>query len=592
MITALMAVADDRGRRGLRRTLLLAVVAGVSHGVAVAMIVPVLTSLFGSGNRLWLAITALVVACLIHALSLAAATVDAFRSSLGVIESMHTRLGRRLIGLPVGWFDATSAGRASDLAVRGTMFVATTAMDVAVPVIINATSPVVMVIVVTAIDWRIGIALIVAAPVVYLVARWAARRDARAEAEIGRAAAETDMRILEFASHQSELRAAGIEGRDYQPLADAVDERRRAGRAALWGSVAGMVAQSTAVQTAFGAVAALIVWRISDAPGSDQVVTGIALLAALTQIVGPLRIIAGMSTALHTATDQIGQVGELLDTPGLPEPAAPAMPPSSHEVVLSDVDFSYRPAEPVLRGLSAIIPDRKVTAIVGPSGSGKTTCTRLIARLWDVDAGTIHIGGVDVRQLNSHDLYGSVSLIFQDVHLFDDTLLANVMIGDPDADREQVERAARLARLTDVVDRLPNGWQTPLGDNGSRLSGGERQRVSIARAVLRRAPLVLCDEPTSAVDLPTNRAIGDGLRALAEDATVVIVAHQLETIRHADHVIVVDNGEVVEQGRHDDLIALDGPYRRLFADRVSAAQWRPGAAAPTEQLTFEGENPQ
>ncbi|MFT4086829.1 MAG: ABC transporter ATP-binding protein [Gordonia sp. (in: high G+C Gram-positive bacteria)] len=575
MITALMSLADEYGRRRLRRTVLLAVAAGVSHGLAVAMLVPVLQALFGSGDGLGRAVTVLIVACIVHVVALAAATLDAFSTSLGVIESMHTRLGRRLIALPVGWFNATSAGRASDLAVRGTVFVAITAMDVVVPVIISVTSPIVLVTVVTVIDWRIGLTLIAAAPVIWLVARWAARRDARAEAQISRAAAETDARILEFASHQAELRAAGIEGRDYRPLADAVAVRRRAGRAALWGSVAGMVAQSTAVQTAFGAVAAFVVWRIT---GTGQVVTGVAVLAVLTQIVGPLRVIASMSTALDTATDQIGRIGDLLAAPGLPEPDRPAGVPSTYDVQLDDVEFGYRPGTPVLRGLTATIPDRRLTAIVGPSGSGKTTCTRLIARLWDVDSGSVRIGGVDVRDLRVRDLYGSVSLIFQDVHLFDDTLEANVLIGDPGASRERVEEAARLARLTEVVERLPEGWSTRLGDDGSRLSGGERQRVSIARALLRRAPLVLCDEPTSAVDLPTNRAITDGLSALAEHATVVIVAHQLETIRNADHILVFDDGRVVEQGNHDELIDRDGVYRRLFADRAAAERWRPGTA--------------
>ncbi|MBM7367309.1 ABC transporter ATP-binding protein [Gordonia hydrophobica] len=575
MIRALLRLADPRGRDRIRRTVLLAIVAGTSHGFAVALMVPVLQSLLGSGEHLGLWFGAMIAACLLHAVTLAAATVDAFGSSLQVIESMHTRLGRRLISLPVGWFSATSAGRASDLAVRGTLFVAQTSMDVVVPVVVNLTSPIMLVVVVSAIDWRTGLALALGGAVIAAVARWASSRDARSERALAAAAAESDARVLEFASHQAELRAAGVADREYAPLRNAIEERRRRAHAAQWDSVLGMVAQSTAVQVVFGTVVALSMWRLTGADGGDPV-TAVALVAAITQVVGPLRVIASMNTALRASTEEIARISDLLETPSLPEPEPPTAPPDSTDVVFDGVRFGYDD-RPVVRGLSATLPDRRVTAVVGPSGSGKTTLVRLIARLWDVDAGSVRIGGVDVRDLETHDLYGSMSLIFQDVYLFDDTLLANVSLGDPDADHDRIERAATLARLTEVVERLPQGWSTPLGENGARLSGGERQRVAIARALLRRAPLVLCDEPTSAVDLPTNRAITEGLMALAESATVVIVAHQLETIRNADHVLVIEDGVVAQSGDHDTLIATEGVYRRLFAQRAAAERWRPAS---------------
>ncbi|NLE80314.1 MAG: ABC transporter ATP-binding protein [Rhodococcus sp.] len=588
MIRALIRLSGPEGRGPIRRTLLLAVLAGASHGLAVALMVPVLQSLLGSEQHLVHWFGALVAACALHAVGLAAATIAAFGSSLQVIESMHTRLGRRLIALPVGWFSANSAGRASDLAVRGTLFVAQTSMDVMVPMIVNVTSPIVLVVVVTAIDWRTGLALTVGGLAIAAVARWASSRDTRSEVALARVAAETDSRVLEFASHQAELRAAGVAGREYAPLRAAIEERRRAARATQWGSVLGMVAQSTAVQTTFGVVVALSLWRLTGADGG-QVVTAVALVAAITQVVGPLRVIASMNTALRASTEKISQISELLETPPLPEPDRPASPSTSTEVVFDDVSFGYDRDDPVLKRLSAVLPDRRVTAVVGPSGSGKTTCVRLIARLWDVDSGAVRIGGVDVRDLQTPDLYSSLSLIFQDVYLFDDTLLANVVIGDPDADRDRVEWAASVARLTEVVDRLPLGWETPLGENGARLSGGEQQRVAVARALLRRSPLVLCDEPTSAVDLPTNLAITEGLMTLAESATVVIVAHQLETVRNADHVLVIEDGVVVQSGNHTTLMADDGAYRRLFADRTAAEQWRPGASFAASGTTERNE---
>jgi ATP-binding cassette subfamily B protein IrtB len=223
-----------------------------------------------------------------------------------------------------------------------------------------------------------------------------------------------------------------------------------------------------------------------------------------------------------------------------------------------------------------------MTALVGPSGSGKTTITRLIARFYDVDSGVVRVGGVDVRDQLTAELMAQVSLVFQDVYLFDDTLWGNIRVGRPGADDEEIVEAARTAGLLSVVERLPNGWQTRVGEGGSALSGGERQRVSIARALLKNAPIVLFDEATSALDPENEHHIAESIRLLGQRSTVIVIAHKLSTVTAADNIVVLSaEGTVQDSGTHAELMARGGQYAEFWAQRVSATGWTMTTVTPT-----------
>jgi ATP-binding cassette subfamily B protein len=237
------------------------------------------------------------------------------------------------------------------------------------------------------------------------------------------------------------------------------------------------------------------------------------------------------------------------------------------------VRFGYA-ATPVLDGVDLRIPAGSTTALVGPSGAGKTTVTKLVARFFDVDAGSVRIGGVDVREISTAELERNVSLVFQDTYLFDGSIEDNIRIGFPGASAQQVREAARRARVDTIAERLPGGWSARVGEGGRLLSGGERQRVAIARALVKDAPIVLLDEATSALDAANEAAVHEALAELGRGRTLLVIAHRLTTIAGADQIAVLDGGRVVEQGRHGELLAEGGRYARLWAERERARGWR------------------
>lgn len=563
MIAQIERIAGQEGRSTFRRFTTVAVVAGAAQGLALACLVPVLVHLVRGtfSSALWWLI-ALAVGAGVHAVLTVRVTRGSVDLTMALMSSMHHQLARQLMRLPMGWFGGESAASASRLAVRGTMFVATVITDVLAPLLGYVVTPLTLVIVTFFLDWRLGIALAVGIPLVYgstvLARSWSARADAR----LTTAEHRTDAALLDLAKHQTALRGARVAGSGYVPLAAALDRQRRLGMAAQLASAASMIVQSVVVQVVFGAVVTVAVWR--GLGGADPVVM-VGLILIVAQVIGPLRTLSELGTSLRRMDRELGQVVDLLDEPGLPEPeqpvAAPTRPP---EIAVDAVRFRYGDAV-VLDGLDLTAAPGSITAIVGPSGSGKTTLTRLIARFHDVDAGAVRLDGVDVRDMTSVDVLGATSLVFQDVYLLDDTLRANVLLGRPDASDAEMDAAAKLARVDEIVDRLPEGWATCVGEGGGLLSGGERQRVSVARAVLKRAPVLLVDEATSSLDASAAVAVQEALRELTGSATVLVIAHQEHTVAAADQVVMLDGGRVAAAGVHEDLLASSQTYARLWA---------------------------
>jgi len=304
--------------------------------------------------------------------------------------------------------------------------------------------------------------------------------------------------------------------------------------------------------------------------GSIALLPMLLSLVVVCRVYGPILSILTLLPMLEHTLVSTRRIKELL---AIKPMTGEETLPDAYDISLENVTFAYEKTK-VINNLSLEIPEGKVTALVGPSGSGKSTLTKLIARFWDVDAGRICIGGKDIKNIDPENLMSLFSIVFQDVTLFNDTVLNNIRIGNVNASDEEVMRAAKLAQCDEFIQKMPEGYNTVLGENGNTLSGGERQRISIARAILKDAPIILLDEATAALDPENEIHIQAAISSLVEGKTVIVIAHKLSTIVDVDNILVLDKGELAESGTHTQLLLRNGLYARLYNLQEDSKKWK------------------
>ncbi|CAM4032819.1 ABC transporter ATP-binding protein [Nocardia ninae] len=560
---------DDRAR--FIRWVGLIVAFSVLQGVCLLLVVPVLRPLL-DGDRdaaaPWL--TALAAATVVTCVVFYAQAIHGQRIADSLLAGMHHRVGDHLAKLPLGWFGTDRTGRLTHTMTQGTMSILGVPAHLMQPVVSAVVTPAVVAVGMLLFDWRLGVALALSGVVLLAAYRWSQHALARSFGAVDDAAVEAAGRVVEFAQCQPVLRAFGRTGTDNHLLDNALVGERRAFGELSRNAVSALLVFSVAVQAVF---VALITVGVALALGTSlDAAELIALLVLVTRFVGPLVEIMDHGAALRVAAENIDRIDEVLAVPTLPEGAVTQVV-TPGAVSFENVGFKYGD-RPVLRDIGFEAGPGTLTAIVGPSGAGKTTLLRLAARFWDVDAGTVRVGGVDVRELTTEARMSQLAMVFQDVYLFDDTIEANIRLGRPEATDAEIRDAARLARVDEIVERLPDGWHTRVGEGGVSLSGGERQRVSIARALIKQAPIVLLDEATAALDPDNEAAVVDAIRVLAQQRTLLVVAHRLHTIAAADQILVLDNGRIVQRGNHDELISQEGKYADFWRERERAQGWR------------------
>lgn len=551
------------------------IISGIAQGLGLLALIQLATgwstgkSAGGLDTTGWLWV--LLGVAVLGAVSIFFRDLSSYQSAFAVMRSAHRLIGDQLAKLPLGWFATGVVGKLSRLGASTVNELGnltahmTTSISVSVVTLLTLLTGFIL--------WYPQLGLLFAICLVgYAVVMWALTfLNAATSAYKEPAAVELSNRIVEFASCQPVLRSC--DRISYPQLDGAIAANRQRSLRALWLDV---------VANLLGGMAAQIICVLMIVLAAGQVLSGqlnplefIAVIGISLQLVQYLTAVADARVGLLETGPTMATIGEVLDSQPLPEPEKSLTLSQPQQVELRDVNFSYQDSRQILGRVSFSIPPRTMTALVGPSGSGKTTIARLICRFWDVDSGSVRVGGVDVRQLTTADLMSQISMVFQDVYLFNDTLAANVSIGNPQASVEEVKQAAELAGVSEIVNRLPDGWDTQVGEGGTALSGGERQRVSVARAILKKAPIVLFDEASSALDAENEANLIPAFNVLRQQATVLVIAHKLHTITQADQIVVLnEHGQISQIGSHKDLIGTAGVYRDFWENRNLAVGWK------------------
>ncbi|MGX9784997.1 ABC transporter ATP-binding protein [Janthinobacterium lividum] len=575
-----------------RRYCAMALAYGVLSGLTITALVLTLGRLLAGdtgGAALWLIVLlAGLVACWAWRRQVEKAGV---RVGVTVLQGARQRLGDHVARLPVGWFTPEHTAKLGHVITQGMMNVAQLPAHVLTPVICGAVTPVVMLAALFALHWQLGVIALLALPLLAGALRLTAYLGQRADDAYHHHFAQTSQRLVEFAQAQSVLRAfngngGGAADGGTRFLQQAIDAQRHAGTRLIYLSALSSVLNAWTVQAIFAALlAAAALWLnalLGGAAGTGDAITVIVALLLVVRFVDPLQEVASYGEVLRGARGPLDAARDIFAVQPLPEAHKPQAPRDG-SVELRGVAFRYAQDQPdVLTDINLHIAPGSMTALIGASGSGKTTLVRLIARFFDVSAGTVRVGGVDVRDMSSEQLAGQISQIFQDSYLFQGSIGDNIRIGKPDATDAEVLEAAWQAGVGEIIARLPQGLDTLVGEGGARLSGGERQRIAIARALVKDAPILLVDEATAALDAENQAAIAEALARLRGRRTVIVIAHQLSTVAMADQIVVLDGGTICEQGTPSALRAQDGLYAHFLAQRQAAKGWRIASAAPQQ----------
>ena len=489
----------------------------------------------------------------------------------GTTKTSRIEMGEHLRKLSMGFFSSRDAGDLSTVLLRDYTEIETFAQQILPQVATILIRFSIAVVVLSAFDVRMMLAVFIVIPLALPFAVLSMKKMEKEGLLLQTSQQQASSGILEYVGGIRTLKAFHMAGNHFVRLKNTLDEQRKAAiaietRAAAPVSMIGRFVLNCGI----GLV--MFVGSILLMAGKLAVFYYIAFLLLTLTIYDPVLSLFTFIADLTRTTRSGRRIRDLFEELPLPEKKGDRKPEGT-AIELKDVSFGYGEKE-VLHHVDLSFPEKSVTALVGPSGSGKSTITKLIARFWDTDSGTVTIGGVPVTDITTEELLGNISMVFQDVYLFRDTIEANIRMGRSSATREEVIEAAKKAACHEFIMALPDGYDTMVGEGGSTLSGGEKQRISIARALLKDAPVILLDEATSSLDPENEVMIQHAISALVENKTVIVIAHRLQSISNADQIVVLDEGRIVEKGNHESLLEKKGIYAKMWNEQNQAGNWR------------------
>lgn len=497
-------------------------------------------------------------------------TIIQCEAGYGTAAEKRIEIAEHLRYLPMGYFNNNSIGYITSVTTNTMENLG----DVATRVVMLTTQGVLTTLIIAVMllfyDWRIGLVVLAGLLLFFLANSRMQRKSEKVSPR--KIAADSGLveKLLEYIQGIMEVRAYNMTSAQIRKLDAAISENEDCNFTLEKTFIPYMCAQNFVTKMTGVAMTLLSIWFYLE--GTMNLIVCISMMICSFIVYSSLDSAGNYSALLRTVDVSVDKAREILDLQPM-DTEGRDLKPKDHDIDVEDIAFSYDKRR-VIDGITVHIPERATTAIVGPSGGGKTTLCHLISRFWDVDQGQVRLGGVDVRDYSMDSLMQNFSFVFQNVYLFQDTVANNIRFGQEEAPMEKVVEAAKKACCHDFIMALPEGYDTVIGEGGASLSGGEKQRLSVARAMMKDAPVIILDEATANVDPENEKELVEAIEALTKEKTILMIAHRLKTVRHVDQILVVDKGKLVQRGRHEELMQEEGIYRRFVNARETAAGWK------------------
>ncbi len=537
---------------------------------AIYFVVLALTDGSRGGGTAWLALGLVLVS--VFGGALAASRAKMYQTHAGYFMAADRRIAiaDRMKRAPMGFFSRNSLGQISGVCTTVVGSIETMVPIVLVNILSGLITTAVFTLVILVFDWRIGLIALAGIGVYLAVVSAMEKKSAAIADDTQKSQTALTEAVLEAIQGMGVIKSFNLTGKGDAHLQDTLEYHRKSNLAVERVMTPYTAAQEAVLQLASVGMllAAVALWAV----GRIALPHALACIVVSFLVFSQVKLFGMGVSMLHLAAAAIDRTVQTEQMPQM-DLGGKAVTPADHTISFDHVDFSYDDT-PILQDISVTLPDQTTTAIVGPSGSGKTTFCNLIARFWDVTGGSVKIGGIDVRDYTLEALMQQISMVFQDVYLFADTIENNIKFGCPAATHAEVVEAARKACCDDFIAALPDGYDTVIGEGGASLSGGEKQRISIARAMLKDAPIIILDEATANVDPENEDRLQKAIEALTRNKTILMIAHRLKTVRRADQILVLADGKIVQQGKHETLAAQPGLYADFVGGKQDAASWK------------------
>ncbi len=537
---------------------------------AIYFVIVALTQGSAGNDAAWTALAFMAVSIIGNAVTTAFSKNQQTHAGYFMAANERIKIGNLLKGVPMGFFNENSLGE-----VTGVCTTVLGNIEMLVPmVLVDIMGGLIGTVVFTAMilifEWRVGLVALAGIIVYFLVVSSMEKKSAAIAPNAQKSQTALISAVLEYVQGMGIVKSFNLSGRGDKRAQDALEFNRKSNLDMEKLMTPYTIFQELVLQSA--GIAMMFVSIFCWAEGTMPIANALMCIVMSFLVFGQIKLFGMGMSMLRLASASIDRTLQTEEMEQMDEKGK-TFSPKSHGIEFDNVHFSYENKE-ILHGIDVTLPDRTTTAVIGPSGSGKTTLCNLIARFWDVDSGSVKIGGRDVREYTLESLMEQISMVFQNVYLFADTIENNIKFGRPQATHPEVMEAARKACCADFIEDLPDGYDTVIGEGGASLSGGEKQRISIARAMLKDAPIVILDEATANVDPENEDRLQKAIEELTRDKTIIMIAHRLKTVRNADLILVVDEGRIVQKGNHGELIGQEGIYADFVLGRKEAIGWK------------------